>query len=227
MSKRSGAAALVERAMSVGGVLDDIKRVSAGDLQQRIHVHDLPVEVNGQDCFGARGDGCFDLRYIHVECHAVDIHKDRRCAGVGDGEDGRNIGVGNSDDLIARPHAAGQQRQVQRFGAVSDADAVRRLAVCCEFLLEGGDLRAQRIAPAWQHLGDGRADLILDTLVLARDVLGRNNRMRRRRHGEKVRTLHRWFSTTRREGIARLDKPGSYGIIHMVTQNMVLVKRHV
>ena len=74
----------------------------------------------------------------------LDVDEHRRGAAVADGVGGGDEGVADGDDLVARPHADGEQRQVQRRRAVGDGAGVRRADVGRELPLERGDLRTLR-----------------------------------------------------------------------------------
>ena len=70
----------------------------------------------------------------------LDVDEDRRRAAVADGVGGGDEGVADGDDLVARPDADRQQRQVQRRGAVRHRAGVRRADV-------GGELAARTRRP--------------------------------------------------------------------------------
>ena len=78
--------------------------------------------------------------------------------------------VGAGDDLVARPDAAGQQRELQRLGAVGHRQAVRRLAERRELLLEQLHVFAQDEIAARAHLRHRRVNLRLDLLILRDQV---------------------------------------------------------
>jgi len=103
--------------------------------------------VNGQQRPGARCDPGLDLGDIDVERLRINVNENRRLAGVGDGEDGGNVRVRDSDHLVASADAAGQQGQVQRLRPARDAQRIRRLAVGGELLFKSLHLRAQDEAP--------------------------------------------------------------------------------
>ena len=46
---------------------------------QRIKIHTLTIEVNGNDCRGARRDRCLDLFHIHQEIVVAHVDEDWRC----------------------------------------------------------------------------------------------------------------------------------------------------
>ena len=77
---------------------------------------------------------------IDVECVPVDVHKDRRCPAVADAVGGCDVGVTDCDHFIPRTDAGGQQRQMQRRGAIGNGTGVRSADARGEFLLERSDL---------------------------------------------------------------------------------------
>ena len=95
------AAALVGGTVSLGSILDDLQAVGTGDLQNRVHVGALAVEVHSHDSLGLLGDGRLDAGGINVVAGQHRLHKDRRCPGVGDSQHGGNKGVGWHDNLVS------------------------------------------------------------------------------------------------------------------------------
>ena len=61
--------------------------------------------------------------------------------------------------LVAGADAERAQRDLQRIGAVGDADAVADADELRELLLEVLHLRSENVPAARQHLGDGGIDL--------------------------------------------------------------------
>ena len=95
------AAALVGGTVSLGSILDDLQAVGTGNLQNRVHVGALAVEVHSHDSLGLLGDGRLDAGGINVVAGQHRLHKDRRCPGVGDSQHGGNKGVGWHDNLVS------------------------------------------------------------------------------------------------------------------------------
>ena len=90
----------------------------------------------------------------------LDVDEHRRRAAVADRVGGGDERVADGDDLVARPDADGQQRQVQRRRAVRDGAGVRRADELGELALERRDLRALR-DPAGEDDAAGRFGLAL------------------------------------------------------------------
>ena len=129
--------------MSLTGILDDDEMVTTGNLQNRIHVCRLAVQVDRQDGPGALGDRCLDQTRVDGVGLRVDVHEHGRGAAVADRRDGGNEGERHGDDFVAGPDAGGEQGQVQRAGARVHANRVISAAIRREFLFEAPDLRAQ------------------------------------------------------------------------------------
>ena len=113
----AGAPTLVFGAMGLRGVFDDHQLVTSRDLENRIHVGALTIEMHQQNSARALGNGGFDLAYVDVEGGGVDIHEYRGCADVTDGRDGGIKRERNGDHFIAWSDARGQQSQMQGAGS--------------------------------------------------------------------------------------------------------------
>jgi hypothetical protein len=125
-------AILVSRAVCLGGVLDHHQAVGAGDGADGAHVGQPAVQMHGDDRLGARCDGRLQLGGIHRPGDGIDVDQPRRCVGVLDGRHGGHKGGGRGDDLVARTHAGGEQRQVQRRRSGADGDRFGAAAVVGE-----------------------------------------------------------------------------------------------
>ena len=101
----AGPPALVLGAMGLGGILDHHQVAPAGDLQNRIHVGRLAIEMHRNNGFRFGRDGGFDLRGVDGVRRGVDVHENRRGPGVTDGRDRGYEGEGRGDDFVSRPHA--------------------------------------------------------------------------------------------------------------------------
>ena len=64
----------------------------------------------------------FDLLDVDGERARVDVHQDRACADLDNRFDRRDERVRDGDDLVAGADARRAKRQVQRIGAVAQAD---------------------------------------------------------------------------------------------------------
>ncbi len=136
VAERARRPALVGGAVRLAGVLDDRQAVSRGDLGERVHVHGLPVQVHGHDRGGARRDRGPDGCGVHETVALEAVHEDRRGADVAHGLGGGDERVGRDDDLVAGPHARGDQRELHGVGARAHPDRVVAAAEGGEGLLE-------------------------------------------------------------------------------------------
>ena len=93
-------------------------------------------------------------------------------ADVHDREDRRDVGVGDGDDLVARPDPERPQGEMQRGRAAADADAMGDLPVGGELRLERGQVRTHREARAGQARLEGGSQLVGDRGVPAGHILG-------------------------------------------------------
>src|SRR5207237_5099810 len=100
--------AIVERcAVGVGGVFDNGEVVLFGNRHDRVHVGDLPGEMDGDDGAGAGGNGRFDRARVDVEGFEVDVGEDRDGVGFDDGGRGGEKGVGRNDHFVLRANSGG------------------------------------------------------------------------------------------------------------------------
>ena len=104
---------------------------------------------------GSRADGLLDSQRVDVEAIGLDVDEHRRRAAVADGVGGGDERVADGDDLVAGADADGQQRQVQRGGAVRHGAGVRRADMRGELALEGRDLRPLGQPARLDHSCDG------------------------------------------------------------------------
>ena len=91
------------------GIFDHPDSTALGNFTNRFHLGTLPVQVDGNDRFGASGHLPLDLARIHVEGLWANVHEDRLGAQPGDGSDCRKKREGHRDHFIARPHAQRHQ----------------------------------------------------------------------------------------------------------------------
>ena len=152
----------------LGAVFDHADLPFSRDAQDRFEIGGLAVEMNRDDGAGSRRDGRFQLRRIERERARVNVHQHRRRAAQLDGRDRGDGRVRHGDDLVARPHAAGAQRQVKRLSAAAHADAKAHADIVRELALEGGGFLAQDVAALFEHARDG-----LVNLGLVADRIGR------------------------------------------------------
>jgi hypothetical protein len=88
---------------------------------------------------------------------------------------GRDKRERHGDDFIAGPDLRREQCQVQRAGAVVDADALGCMAVFREFLFEGDDFAAQGERATLEDALDRGIHFGLDGTVLGLQVYERNH----------------------------------------------------
>ena len=128
-----------------GGVLDHRQAVRARDRQDR-------GQIAGHARSGGRtriarvcgGDRRGDPGRVDVVAVGLDVDEDRHRAALADRVGRGDEGVADRDHLVARADADGQQREMQRRGAVGHGAGVRRADHGGELRLEGRDLRALR-----------------------------------------------------------------------------------
>ena len=83
-----------------------------------------------------------------------------------DGQHGGDEGVGAGDDFVARAHAAGHQRHLQRLQPVGHGQAVPDATESRKFLLEQPHVLAQDEIAARADLLHGGIHLRFDLLIL-------------------------------------------------------------
>ena len=111
---------------------------------------------------------------VDVEGGRVDVHEDRRAAGVVHGAGGGEEGEGRGDDLVAGLEVECHQREQQRVGAGGAADGVPGVAEPGHVRLEGRNLGAHdELLPLDDRHQSGQ-DRVLGRLVLRRQVEQRN-----------------------------------------------------
>src|SRR5262245_22328801 len=116
--------ALVGCPVTLRYVFDHRNAMTVADLNDRIEVGRLTIEMNrdhGLCLFGARA---LELLGIQSKTDGIDVDQHRHRAYGRDRGDGRYAGIGNGDHAIAGFDVTGCQSQVQGFGAGADADDV-------------------------------------------------------------------------------------------------------
>ena len=172
------------RADGAGGVLDHRQAVGAGDRHQRGEVAGHADLVDGEDRLGPRGDRGRDGGDVDVVAAVLDVDEDRHAAALADGVRRGDEGVADRHHLVARPDADGEEREVQRGGAVRDGAGVGGADVGGELGLEGGDLRPLG-EPAGEDDGGGGLGLLG-----AEDGLGDRDHERASRAAAAVSARH-------------------------------------
>ena len=108
------APAAVARARRLARVLDDGEAAPARQRDDGIHVRGMPEQVHGQDRARARRERRLQRRGRHVVGLGVDLREDGPRPGHHDRVRRGDARQRRRHHLVARPHAEGHQRHVQR-----------------------------------------------------------------------------------------------------------------
>src|SRR6476661_4330147 len=100
--------------------------------------------MDGNNRFGARGDGLLQAGRVHRISMLFDIDEHRRCTAITDGLCRSHKGAWDRNYLVPGADAQRQQSEPQRVGAVADATRIFGAAERSEFLLEFFNERATR-----------------------------------------------------------------------------------
>jgi hypothetical protein len=136
VAEPSDLASPVGRPVRFGAVLDHVQAMLPRDLEHRIHIDGVAVQVDHDDGLGARCDALPQQRRVEIEGFRIDIDRNGMGTLVHDGEKRRHVGQRRDQHLVARPHREGEEREVQGSRPAGHRHAVRAAAVLCEFLLE-------------------------------------------------------------------------------------------
>src|SRR5262245_61525934 len=156
------------------GVFDDWQAVAFGDRHDRLHLGALAEEMNGEDGLRAWRDRALDYIRIDVEIVRRNVHEDGARAQPRDRAGGGEESERRRDDLVARPHAQGRQRQQQRVGPGAASDSMSDLAMFGGVSLERFDFRAEDEMLAFKHSLDRGHHLAADCLKLRAQIQKRN-----------------------------------------------------
>ena len=151
----AGPPAVIRRAVSLGGVLDDREAVALGDRDERIHVGHEPVQVDRHDRLRPGRDGRLHEVGVHREVLGPDVHEDRAGARAQDDADGGVEAEADRDDLVARADAEAVQDRLLGEGPVGHEDGVADAAIGGPGLLEGLGLLAHGEHPRAEDFEDG------------------------------------------------------------------------
>ena len=119
---------------------------------------------------GTGRDGALHRCGVNIVKLRIAIHQHRLRACHMNRHDRRDERVSASDDFVARPDAAGQQRQLQRLRAVGDRQAMRRFTESRKLLLEQLHVLSQDKVAAPANPRHGNIDLRFDLLVLTDQI---------------------------------------------------------
>jgi len=125
---RARAAPLILRTDRLAGVFDQVQIVAARDLDDGIHIRRLAESVHGDDGFGTLGDRIFNQVRIDIPGQRINIDEHRGGALVQHAVRRSNKAERGRNNLIARPDACRDHRQVQPTGTRVHRNAV--LAAC-------------------------------------------------------------------------------------------------
>src|ERR1700726_4936403 len=106
--------------MSLGRVLDDKKIMFACEFQNRVHVRCLTKKMDRNNRLRSGRESLPQLDRVHRVCALINIDKHRPSRTEGDRFRGGHEGAGHSYYLVARPDAAGQEREPERLGAAAE-----------------------------------------------------------------------------------------------------------
>ena len=112
----------------------------------------MSVEMDRQDRLEPTGalllDHILDPVGIQSSGCRVDVRQHRHGAGQLDSRHGGDRRMGDRQDRIAGPDAAGPERDVEGIGAVAHSDGVPHSQITGELLLERADFLTQDIRSA-------------------------------------------------------------------------------
>ncbi len=122
--QRAGLPAAVGAAQRFGVVLDHPQVIFPGQSPDRVHVADIPIQVDRHE--GLRAGGHELLGRLHAQAMVlqVDIGKPRNRPRLDDGKTGGDKRVAGHDHFVARPDAKRGQPDVERRRAGGGADGV-------------------------------------------------------------------------------------------------------
>lgn len=138
----------------MGGIFDHGQAMFLGYSLDGVQVGGQTGDVDGDDGFGAGGDGRFEQIGVEVEIVGADVYQHRAGIEVTDDLGGGGEGVGGGDDLIAARQADGFQGQVHGGGAGVDGDGVFGSHCLGEFGFKLSGFGASRDPAGEQRLTD-------------------------------------------------------------------------
>ena len=145
------------------------------DVQDRIHVRGLAVQMHRENGLGSLGNRRLDRRDVHRESARIDVDEHRGCIHIVDRGHRCHEGEGDGNDFVATPDVGCEQRQVQGAGSGIHADTVRRLTVGRKLCLECGHFGTERELATVQNALDRGVHLVLDRRVLRLEIDKRNH----------------------------------------------------
>ena len=150
----------------LGGILDHDQTMTARHLEDRVHVGWLPVQMDRYDRFCSVRHSLFERRRIHGQGRRGDVDETDSCTDLKNCRDRADEREWHGNHLVARPDPACHERDNERARPGVHSDGVRRLAVACEFVLEGLDLGTQGVSAAAEHTDRSGLHRAPDTFIL-------------------------------------------------------------
>src|SRR6266705_2240348 len=103
----------------------------------------VPVQMNGNNGFGAARDGPLDRRYLQGVSVRIDVDQYRLGPGMRYAQCRGDEAVGRRDDLVPRANVESPQRQLERRCAGVHTDRTLRVTEGGKLLLEETHLASQ------------------------------------------------------------------------------------
>lgn len=165
IAMRADAPALVSRTMGLRGILDHAQAVTAGDVEDRVQIGRLAIEMHGQQRAGSRGNRGLDACGVDIMGGGIRLDRDGHGPHTRDRQPCRDISVRGHDHLVARPDIERAQRKDQRIQPIGQPDRMGRAAIGGPVSLEGFDLGAKDIQARGQHTRYSGINLRLEFAV--------------------------------------------------------------
>jgi hypothetical protein len=124
IAERAGAPATALGAVGLRRILDHGDAVTLGYFANLFDLSEPPVQMHRHDGLRPRRDRGLETAWVHRPRRRIDVDQNGRRADVEDRRDGCDEGHGHGDDLVARPHARGEQRQLERRRSGIERDTV-------------------------------------------------------------------------------------------------------
>jgi hypothetical protein len=151
-------------------VLDNLQVVCACDLEDRVHLGALPVQMHRDDRSRASGQRGFESGRVEHPGLGLDVDEHGSRSGTLDSGDRRHAGVRLRDHLVAPGDAHGAERDCDRVGPGGDADGMARIAEGGELVLELLDAGAEHEVRLVEDCRDRTVELVSDLRHLTRQL---------------------------------------------------------
>src|SRR5262249_1658691 len=156
--------------MRLSRVFNHDELVTAGDLNNWIHLCHKPVQMDRQNRFRPGRDYRLDYIWIHRPAVGIHVDKNRRRAAIKNCRRRRHKCHGDCDHLIPGANSSRKQRQVKRRGPAVECNTIPNTAICRKAFLESGHFRAEHKLRAIDHSRYGNVDFRLYFLALGLQV---------------------------------------------------------